>query len=216
MLPLSGIAFVVLVVVAIVGLGGSTPGTDDSGAEIASFYDAHEVRQGVAAFVIAASVPFLVFFATALADAASLERRWTLSARAAVAGSAVTGAVILVIAMIHFALADGADDVAPGGLEALNMLDNSFWVAFNPALGVMMLGAGATLVDRATAYRWLGWSAVVLGVALFIPFADFFAMLLTGLWIIVTSIFLFSQRLAFAEAPRAEVASQSPAAGRVP
>jgi hypothetical protein len=199
MLPLGGIVFVALVVLAIVGFGGSTPGTDDSAQEIASFYDAHSVRQGIAAFIIAASVPFLVFFAIALADAASIESRaWTSWARAAVAGSAVTGAIILVVAMNHFALGDGADSgISPAGLQALNILDNDFWVAFNPALGVMMLGAAGTLLSRATTFRWLGWITLVLGVALFIPFADFFALLLTGLWIIATSILLFSERLVF-------------------
>jgi hypothetical protein len=99
--------------------------------------------------------------------------------------------------MTHFALADGGDNnVVPAGMQALNTVDNNFWVAFNPALGVLMVGAAGTLLSRASTYRWLGWIALV-GVALFIPFADFFALLLTGVWIIVTSILLFSERLSF-------------------
>jgi hypothetical protein len=67
MLSLGGIVFVGLVVLAIVGLGGSTPGTDDSAEKLVSFYDAHSAKQEIAALVLAASVPFLVVFATALA-----------------------------------------------------------------------------------------------------------------------------------------------------
>lgn len=41
-----------------------------------------------------------------------------------------------------------------------------------------------------SAARWLGWMALVLGIALFVPFADFFAMMATGIWIVVVSIAL--------------------------
>jgi uncharacterized membrane protein len=36
--------------------------------------------------------------------------------------------------------------------------------------------------------RWLGWIALVLGVALFIPFADFVALLAMLFWILVTGL----------------------------
>jgi len=192
-LPLSGVVFVVLMLVVIVGFSGETPATDDSAAEIASFYDDESVRQGVAAFLLAATVPFLLLFATILAglapgtDRASREiwRRMLLG------GSFILGAIIMVMALIHFALADGADDVAPAAIQALNLLDGSFWVAANPALGVMMLGAGGWLLGRIGNYNVLGWVALVLGIALFVPYADFFALLLSLLWIIVVSVMLY-------------------------
>ncbi|MBA3384645.1 MAG: hypothetical protein H0T20_08330, partial [Actinobacteria bacterium] len=56
-LPLSGVAFVVLMLVVVVGFSGSTPSTGDPAAEIASFYDEQSVRQGIAAFLLAATVP---------------------------------------------------------------------------------------------------------------------------------------------------------------
>ena len=193
-LPLSGVAFVVLMLVVVVGFSGSTPSTGDPAAEIASFYDEQSVRQGIAAFLLAATVPFLLLFAASLAgrpranDVASREiwRRMLLG------GSFILGAIIMVMAMIHFALADGADDVAPAALQALNLLDGNFWVAANPALGVMMLGAAGLLLGVGVRMpRWLGWAALVFGVALFIPFADFFALLLSLIWIIVVSVLLF-------------------------
>ena len=192
-LPLSGVAFVVLMLVVIVGFSGETPGTGDSGAEIASFYDDQSVRQGIAAFLLAATVPFLVLFATTLAGLATGTGRASreIWRRMLLGGSFVLGAIIMVMAMIHFALADGAGDVAPAALQALNLLDGNFWVAANPALGVMMIGAAGWLLGRVGNYNRLGWIALVLGIALFIPYADFFALLLSLLWIIVTSVFLY-------------------------
>jgi lysophospholipase L1-like esterase len=66
------------------------------------------------------------------------------------------------------------------------MLDSH--IVATAGLGVMMLGATGTLLARGL--RRLAWPALVLGIALFIPVADFFAFLLTGIWIIVVSITL--------------------------
>jgi hypothetical protein len=199
-LPLSGIVFVVLVVVAVV-ISGDTPGTDDSAAKVKSFYDAHSVRQAITAFVLAASVPFLVFFAARLGEALAPAGQAASSGfwrRVLIGGSLLTGASILLTAAIHFALADGGDqrDVSGAAVQAINVLDGNTWIAFNAGFGVMMLGAAGLLVPAVGRYRWLRWSALVLGIALFIPFADFIALLLTLIWIIVASALLFGERLA--------------------
>jgi hypothetical protein len=204
--PLSGVVFVVLMLVVIIGFSGDTPGTGDSGAEIASFYDDESVRQGIAAFLLAATAPFLLLFAASLAGLAGIDRAWReIWRRLLLGGSFVLGAVIMVMALIHFALADGADDVAPAALQALNLLDGNFWVAANPSLGLMMLGAGGWLVGRVGIYNGLGWAALILGVALFIPYADFIGLLLSLVWIIVTSVVLYREPKATTE--RAAVAT---------
>jgi hypothetical protein len=196
LLPLSGVAFVVLAVLAVVVLGGETPSSDASAAEVFSFYDDHTVRQGAAAFVFAVSVPFLVFFGVSLATTAWREGadRRPVWQYVLIGGSVLTGAVLLMSAWVHFALADGADNkVSPEALQGLNVLDADSWIAFNAGLGVMMLGAAGCMIPRIRAAlpAWLGWTALVLGIALFIPFADFIALILTLLWIIVVSIMLF-------------------------
>lgn len=194
LLPLSGVVFVVLAVLAVVVLGGDTPQSDASAAEVFSFYDDETVRQGIAAFVFAASAPFLVFFGVSLATTAWIEGadRRPVWQYVLIGGSVLEAAVLLVAAWVHFALADGADNgVSPEALQAINLLDVDTWVAFNAGLGVMMLGAAGCLLARAGRHRWLGWAALVLGILLFIPFADFIALLLTLLWIIVVSVMLF-------------------------
>ena len=206
-LPLSGILFVVIVIFGVVVLGGDTPGSNDPGREVLSYYDAHDVREGVAAFLLAASVPFLVGFAVSLAMAlwpapGAGRPVWEI---VLIAGSALTAAVILVTAVVHFALTDGAtNDASPSALQALNLIDGNTWVGFNAGFGVMMLGAAGSLIPRVRAYRWLGWVALVVGIAFFIPFADFIALLLTLVWILVVSVMLWrSPEPTTATAPQA-------------
>ena len=186
--PLSGIAFVALVALAVVGVAGETPGSDASGSELVSFYG-DSWHQFIAAFVLAASTPFLVVFGASIASAETTERSvWRL---VLIAGTAVTAVVVLVQALLHLALTDGADQgVAESALQAVNTLAGSTWVAFFAAFGLMMLGAAGCLIPSPDAHRWLGWTALVLGIALFVPAADFFAALLAAIWIIVASLML--------------------------
>jgi hypothetical protein len=186
--PLSGIAFVALVAIAIVGVAGETPGADASGSELVSFYG-DSWRQFIAAFVLAASTPFLVVFGASIASTETGERSvWRL---VLIAGTAVTATIVLVQAFLHLALNDGADQgVSESALEAVNTLANSTWIAVFAALGLTMLGAAGCLIPSAGAHRWLGWTALVLGIALFVPAADFFAVLLAAIWIVVASVML--------------------------
>jgi hypothetical protein len=193
LLPLSGAAFVVVAVVAIVALGGDTPDGNSTAAKVASYYQAHQNRENLAAFVLAAAVPLLVFFGISLAlvmwpRQAGRSPFWPA---VLAAGSVLAGGAFILSAFIHFALADSADTIAASTLQGLNALDADTWIAFNSCLGVMMLGAAGSLIPQTDGYRVFGWIALLLGIALFIPFADFFALLLTGIWIIVVSVKLY-------------------------
>jgi hypothetical protein len=194
-LPLSGLASVALIIISVVGLGGSTPDEDASAAKVQSFYGDRPARQYIATFVLAAAAPFVVAFAVRLAATywPSDHRRpiWELIL---VGGGVLFASAILGAAFIHFALtAAGDKGVSGDAIRVLNVLDADSWVLFNPALGVMMLGAAGVLLTHITSTRWLGWAALILGVALFIPYADFFALLLSGVWIVVESVILYRQ-----------------------
>ncbi len=194
LIPLSGAIFVALWIVAVFALNGE--GTPEAGAtadEVVSFYDAHMWQQTAVAFLLAVSVPFLVLFA------ASVSRAWPardaegagIWHQVLVGGGILGGATVLASATVHFSIPNGVDEGIPAtALQTLNVLDNNFWVGFNAGLGVMMLGAAGVVLSRSGERRWLGWTALVLGIALFIPFADFFALLLTALWIVVTGVAL--------------------------
>jgi hypothetical protein len=180
--PLSGVAFVVLIVACIL-VGGETPASDAAAAEVASFYGDDVARQWASAFLLGASAPFAVLFGVVLAS--ETHSRWADVIRA---GAILVAGAVLLGASIHVAVVDGGDHgVSETALQALNVLDGNTWIAMTSGLGVLLLGsAGAMLSARS--HRVLGWSALVLGVALYFPFADFIAMVVAALWIIVVSV----------------------------
>lgn len=204
LLPLSGIAAVALVATGVC-LGGQTPSSTATGARVASYYDAHQARMFVASFVLVAAGLFVLLFASTLARSLSPAdgRGGSVWERVLVAGGAVFAAAAGFAGAVNFALADSPTKISEPALQAVNLLLNDGWVFWNAALGVVMLGAAGTWLASARGLRWPGWVAAALGVALFIPFADFFAFLASGIWITGTSVVLFrrGERPAYAAAP---------------
>jgi hypothetical protein len=194
-LSLSGLVAVALIIISVVGFGGSTPSEDASAAKVQSFYGDGPARQYIGSFLLAAAALFVVAFASRLATTYwPTDQRRPLWELILVGGGVLFASAILGTAFIHFALtAAGDKGVSGDAIRLLNILDADSWVLFNPALGVMMLGAAGVLLTHATTTRWLGWAALILGIALFIPYADFFALLLSGVWIVVESVMLYRQ-----------------------
>ena len=86
------------------------------------------------------------------------------------------------------AIVDGGDnDISETALQALNALDGNTWIAMTSGVGVLLLGSAGALLSTGS-QRVLGWSALVLGVALFLPFVDFLAIIPSALWVVVASI----------------------------
>ncbi len=186
--PLSGLVFVVLTVVGLVGLSGNTPDIKSSQAKIAAYYVKHHANQETSVHIIAIAVLFLVIFAASC---------WSLLQGAGPVWPAVFYGGALVMAagwtaagIIHLALADGAHHgVSPGALQALNALDADSYIGFSVGMGTMLVGAGGAMIKR-PGIGWLGWLALVLGVLSFTPIG-FVAFLGGGIWIIAASILLY-------------------------
>ena len=189
LVPLSGIAFVTLIVLSL-AVGGGTPASGASADEVASFYGDDLARQFVSTFVLAASAPFVVLFGVGLASSMSPGRRvgaprggtscWPARHSSRVLCSCRRSSTWRSWTAVTRHLADEA-------LQALNALDGNTWIAFTSGLGVLLLGSAGAMLS-AGSRRVLGWSALVLGVALFLPFVDFIAMLASALWIVVVSV----------------------------
>jgi hypothetical protein len=187
--PCSGIALVVLVAISVV-LGGSTPSSTADGAKVASYYDTHQARLFIVSFIFGLAAFAAVLFASWLARSLRPDDGMSVSDRVMLGGGVMFAAALGFVGAANFALADSPKKVSEPALQALNLLMNDSWVFWNAALGVFMLGAAGACLASSASYRWLGRIAIVLGIALFIPFADFFALLASGLWIVAVTVVL--------------------------
>jgi hypothetical protein len=192
--PLTGIVFVVLLVLAFVVVEGETPDIDDSAQKITSFYHDDQGKHIAAIVLVALSTIFLTVFAVSLREFLRLPGESDFWPTVSLVGGAVAVAGFLVAAGIHLALIDGGDkNISPDAMVALNAIDADDFFGFATPLGIMLLGAGcATLRAGAALPKWMGWAAIVLFVVFFTP-AGFAAFGLTGIWIIIASILMYQR-----------------------
>jgi hypothetical protein len=192
--PLTGIVFVVLLIIGFVPLSGDTPDSDAAAPDITSYYNDHQGREIAGGIVVALAVIFLAFFVVALwnylRDTGGGGDFWPT---VALVGGVVSLAGFFTAITVHAALLDGADsNISGDAMIALNSLDNWDFFGFAAPLAVMLFGiAGSVMKGGAALPRWLGWVALVLGILYFAGPFGFFAFMLTGIWIIVASILMY-------------------------
>ena len=139
LIPLTGVAFVVLVIVGFM-VGGEPPsiGDDDSAAEITEFYkdNKNSVMFGSGLAVVATTL--FVFFGAYLRRVLSaVEGENGMLPAIAFAGTVVFALGVAIDGTISFALAESADDISPQAVESLSALWNSDFLPL--ALGLQLL-----------------------------------------------------------------------------
>src|SRR5687767_12957411 len=120
--PLTGVAFVVLLIIGLI-VGGEPPEATDDVQELVAFYvdDKEKIQAGAAISVIATSL--LVWFG-------AIMRNWvrTPDGRGRVLGDVLLAGTIIaatgsaIDGTISFALAEAAEDVDPTAVQALQTL----------------------------------------------------------------------------------------------
>jgi hypothetical protein len=191
--PLSGIAFVVLLILGVVVISGNTPSIDDPASKVASYYGDHKDREMLAVIVIAVSALALTVFTVCLRnflqEGAVGQSVWPT---VALIGGVVSVAGVFFAGAVHLALVNGGDKHISGeAMVAVNAIDSDSLLAFLVPLGIMLIGvAGATLPGGGAFPKWVGWVSLVIGVVFFTPIF-WISMLLTFIWIIVASIVMF-------------------------
>ena len=190
--PLSGLAFFVLFILALLVLGGSTPDSDASPAKVVHFYTVHRGTQQAAALVLALACVFLLWFVTVLREELR-ERGSERLATATLAGGIVMSTGFLVMAAAHFGLADTAHKLQPAAAQALNAFDGgtflvsfagTFFVAVSLTVAVFRLG----LLPRT-----FGYISALFAVAMLTPIG-WIAWLLMSLWIAAAGVVLSLRR----------------------
>jgi hypothetical protein len=188
--PLTGVVFVVLVVVAIV-VGGETPDNDDSLQSIVAFWKDNKDSQLISDLIATWGIVFFVWFAASVRSVLRLAEAGPARLSALSFGGAIIGAVgLLSTTSLNFAAADSADDVSPGVTHTLTVLSNEFFLPIAAGYAIFFLATGLLAVRTAVLPAWLGWLALVIGVVCVTP-VGFFALLVGLVWILIVSVMLY-------------------------
>ena len=193
LLPLSGVVFLVLAIAGFM-IAGDTPRSDASAEKVAAFY-ADNYSNGIAAsYVLAWAAPFVVLFGIVLGTTFWRSRSEGIPVFpiVVISGATISAAGFLAASALHFAVSEGAKHgYSAQTLQGLSGLDQDAQVIFTGGLGILLLGAAGVLAHREGIYRWLGWTGLVLGVGIYVPFGvGLIAVALTVIWVATLSIIL--------------------------
>jgi len=189
--PLSGIAFLVLVIGG--GLYGGKPPSEKglkSAEELAAAYVAQADRLMVAVLIMGLGLVFLVYFGSVLKtalDAGSAETGCL--SRAAFAGLIVFVAGVATDFTLMVAMVEAAKDkVDPVAIQALSIYFQNDWVPF--AVGILLLTSASaiSILKYGGLPKWLGWLAALIAVVGVIPPIGFVAFPAAGVWILLASL----------------------------
>jgi hypothetical protein len=185
--PLCGIAFVILAVVVFALTGEGKDPSENTEQEIAQYWQDNQDKNELAAFLLGGAGILLLFFG-------GWVRQVLRAANPDGLLPAVNfGAVIVIVAglgvgaTLHLALVASVDDVSPTVTAALNNIDYNFFIPFAVGMSTFLLSLGISVVQNGGLPKWLGWTAVVVGIASFTP-AGFFAFLVGLLLIVILGI----------------------------
>jgi hypothetical protein len=215
---LTGVGFLVLVIVGIAVGGGEPPDpSDESVQEIINFYDDNTSAVWFGSIVSVWAGAFLIFFGGYLRKVLrAAEGEGHMLSAVAFAGTVILGLAAAIDATINVALAEAVDNVEglePSAVQALSILWTNDFLPFALGAQVFLLASGLSVVRHGALPAWLGWVAIVLGVAAATP-VGFVAFLAGALWIGVVSIMLAMRERAASQPPAGPPAAapQAPAA----
>jgi hypothetical protein len=201
--PLTGILFTVLVVAGIV-TGGESPDTKEPAAKIVAYYASHEYEVKTSSVLFALAFLALVLFAASLR---SYFRRTPAAeglGALVLAGAVLSAAGALIGSAVEIGVAGEIHNLEPQSVKTLNFFAEE--VAFLPIIGgafLLALASGLAILRGARLPKWLGWVAIVLGIAALIPPSSFPALLGFAIWSVVVSILIY-RRTGGAQKPGAD------------
>jgi hypothetical protein len=184
--PVTGILAIALIVVAFI-VGGEPPDADASGREVVSYYADNDSDTEVASLLLALGAAFFVFFiVTVAATLRRAEARVSALSIGVIAGGIMMAIGMLIFAGIGLTLGDVGGELEPAAAQALNALSEDLFFPVAGGTVVLSWTAGLAILRNGGLPRWLGWIAIVIGVAAVTP-AGFFAFLAVGVWTLLAS-----------------------------
>jgi hypothetical protein len=188
--PLTGVLFAVLAVVGVF-TGGETPEANARPAKVIAYYATHRSEVETSSILFALAFLALVLFAGALR---SYLRR--TSAAEGLSSLVLAGGVMMAVGAltgtaVEYGLAHQLHNLGPQVVQTLNVLSNELFLPVIGGAFVFAICSGLAILRGAALPKWLGWVAIVLGIAALIPPASFPALLGFVIWSIVVSILMY-------------------------
>jgi hypothetical protein len=188
--PLTGAAFVIVVVIGFIVAGEPPEAKDSTAEEIVNHYVDNKDSTIAGAILAGLAALFLVFFGGHLRRVLKAgEGEGGMLSAVAFGGTIIIGVAAAIDATISLALAETVDDIDPAAVQAMQALWDNDFIPVVLGMEVLLFATGISTILHRALPVWLGWVAIVLAILGGTPLG-FVAFLGSGIWILVLSIML--------------------------
>jgi hypothetical protein len=200
---LSGIMFIVSFIT-----GPSTPDSNQTGAQVISWYTAHHTGRILSDLLAALAMVLLIVFAVALAGRVRRGEKWV--AVGPVAGALGLGIGLAVALSFDLVLALDTKYFTDSSAQTLNLLQNDFFLPI--ALGVALFGilGGLSMVAGRMLPVAMGWVLFAVGIVALVPPLSWFALLAVMLWVLIAGIWMTVRKPAAVQPASVAASEQVP------
>jgi hypothetical protein len=189
--PLTGILFAVLAVVGAFSNGEESPKASAGPVKVFAYYAKHRSEVETSAILFALAFLVLVLFAGALRS----YLRHTAAAEGlgamVLAGGILMAGGALAATGVEYGLAHNLHSLSLQETHTLNFLSQELFLPVLAGGFVFGVCAGIAILRGAALPNWLGWVAIVIGIATLIPPASFPALLAFLVWSVVVAILMY-------------------------
>ncbi len=186
---LTGIAFILLLIVGFV-IMGEPPDSSDPVQKTIDFYKDNDTEIWIGVILQGLAATALVFYAGYLRKVLrAAEGEGHMLSTVALAGATILAVGATIDATISVALVETVDDVDPAAVQALAALWNNDFIPLAVGALIFLLAAGLSIIRHGALPAWLGWVAILIAVVSMTPIG-FIGFMAAALWIAITSIML--------------------------
>jgi len=190
LVPLTGVVFLVVVIVGFMISGEPPDPKDDSAQKLVDFYVDNKSSLMAGTYLEGLAAALVVFFGAYLREVLRVAAGGKdFLSTAAFAGLLLIAVGFTVDGSINLALAETAEDIEPAGVQALAALFHNDFVPFAVGSVVFLVATGISVLQHGALPKWIGWIAIVLAVIGFTPLG-FVAFIGSGILIAVMGVTL--------------------------
>jgi hypothetical protein len=187
-MALMGPLFLVLLVV-VLALAGDTPAEDATGQKVIDALGDHGDATLWGAFLTAPLVAALLIFVSRLR--LSFGREVGAPRKLMQYGAVIYAVALLLNAVVALAEQGAAHDKRGDVAETLNRLASTLWLPVVVGAGILLIGAGLSVLRGGVLPSWLGWIGLVVGVISLLGPGGFLGFFVTPLWVATAGLWLY-------------------------
>lgn len=191
MAPLTGVLFAVLALVAVFSNNSEPPKASASAARVVAYYSAHRTKIETSGILFALAFLVVVLFAGTLRSYLRRNQASEGLSAMVLAGGVLMAVGALSVSGIEYGLAHNLGHFSPEAAKTLNFVGSELFLPVLAGGFVFGVCAGLAILRGAELPAWLGWVAIVIGIATLVPPASFEALLAFVIWSVVASVLMY-------------------------